>query len=73
MSTLRHIDYFFLGILNPTIPEKFDLTISLMISASIQAVLTQQNNDQQNRIIPLDMSYSNFICNWFDKKSDTLY
>ncbi|UJR17174.1 hypothetical protein I4U23_004070 [Adineta vaga] len=56
----------FLGLLNPTIPEKFDLTISLMVSASIQATLMKTKNDQENRIIPLDMNFSNLICNWFE-------
>ncbi|CAF2515191.1 unnamed protein product [Rotaria sp. Silwood2] len=56
----------FLGFLNPTIPEKFDLTVSCMIAASIQAVYTNQVTNDQNRIIPLDSTYSKLICNWFD-------
>ncbi|CAF4311751.1 unnamed protein product, partial [Adineta steineri] len=56
----------FLGILNPAIPEKFDITISFMIAASIQATFTKQGNNQQNRIIPLDSNYSEFIFNWFN-------
>ncbi|CAF4085434.1 unnamed protein product [Adineta steineri] len=55
----------FLGVLNPAIPEKFDITISLMIAASIQATFTKQENNQQNRIIPLDSNYSKFIFDWF--------
>ncbi|CAF0804403.1 unnamed protein product [Rotaria sordida] len=56
----------FLGFLNPTIPEKFDLTVSCMIAASIQAVHTKKRTNDQNRIIPLDSTYSKLICNWFD-------
>ncbi|CAF1246693.1 unnamed protein product [Rotaria sp. Silwood1] len=56
----------FLGLLNPTIPEKFDLTVSCMIAASIQAVKTNKETVDQNRIKPLDSTYSKLICNWFD-------
>jgi hypothetical protein len=56
----------FVGILNPAIPEKFDLTVSCMIAASIQAVSTKQQTNDGKRIIPLDSEYSKVICNWFD-------
>ncbi|CAF1131619.1 unnamed protein product [Didymodactylos carnosus] len=56
----------FLGILNPAIPEKFDLTVSCMIAASIQAVGTKQQLNDKQQIIPLDSKYSKFICDWFD-------
>lgn len=55
----------FVGILNPTLPEKFDVTLSCMIAASVQAVRTDQQIDQQHRIIPLDSAYSTLICDWF--------
>ncbi|CAF1084472.1 unnamed protein product [Adineta ricciae] len=63
----------FLGILNPTVPEKFDLTISLMVAASIQATLMKLANDQENRIIPLNTNFSNFICNWFETRKSVEY
>jgi hypothetical protein len=47
----------FLGILNPTNPERFDLTISFMVAASVQAAL--------------NMHYSSLILNWFEKQSST--
>ncbi|CAF1602680.1 unnamed protein product [Didymodactylos carnosus] len=53
----------FLGILNPVIPEKFDLTVSCMIAVSIQAVSTEQQINDKQQIIPLDSKYSKFICN----------
>lgn len=55
----------FVGILNPTLPEKFDVTLSCMIAASIQAVCGNQPVNHQNRIIPLDPTYSTLICDWF--------
>ena len=35
----------FLGILNPILPEKFDVTLSCMIAASIQAVRVKTANE----------------------------
>ena len=55
----------FVGILNPTLPEKFDVTLSCMIAASIQAVCIHQPVNDQNRIVPLDSTYSTLICDWF--------
>ncbi|CAF1503278.1 unnamed protein product [Rotaria sp. Silwood1] len=65
----------FVGILNPILPEKFDVTLSCMIAASVQAVRASQQMNNQNRIIPLDSTYSALICDWFkpkvEKHSDT--
>ncbi|CAF3791259.1 unnamed protein product [Rotaria sordida] len=55
----------FVGILNAALPEKFDVTVSCMIAASIQAVHTNQQTSDQNRIIPLDSTYSALICDWY--------
>jgi len=55
----------FVGILNPALPEKFDVTLSCMIAASIQAVHHNQQINQQYRIIPLDSTYSTLILDWF--------
>ena len=57
----------FLGILNPTIPEKFDLTVSCMVAASIQAVYTKHQTNDEQTIIPLHSEYSKIICEWFDQ------
>ncbi|CAF3809871.1 unnamed protein product [Rotaria socialis] len=55
----------FLGLLNPTLPEKFDITVSCVIAASIQAVRLHPQTNEGNRIIPLDATYSTLICDWF--------
>lgn len=60
----------FLGLLNPILPEKFDVTISCMIAASIQAVKGNLKINDQKRIIPLDPTYSSLICDWFKPKTE---
>ena len=49
----------FLGLLNPTYPEKFDLTVSCMVTASIQATRThrQFEFEEENRVHPLDVQF----------------
>ncbi|CAF3217072.1 unnamed protein product [Rotaria sp. Silwood2] len=60
----------FVGILNPILPEKFDVTLSCMIAASIQAVRANQQTNDPNRIIPLDSTYSTLICDWFKPETE---
>jgi hypothetical protein len=60
----------FIGILNPILPEKFDVTLSCMIAASLQAVRANQQRNDRNRIIPLDSTYSALICDWFKHRSE---
>lgn len=57
----------FIGILNPALPEKFDLTVACMISAAIQAVGERRISDENDRILPLDSNFSERICRWFDQ------
>ena len=57
----------FIGLLNPTYPEKFDLTVGCMIAASIQATQHPHQLDDSNRIRPLDSKFSERICRWFDR------
>lgn len=65
----------FVGVLNPTLPEKFDITLSCIVAASIQAIRANQQTNDSNRIIPLDPTYLALICDWFklkiEKDSDT--
>ena len=56
----------FLGLLNPTHPERFDLTVSCMVAASIQAARTHRQFEAENRVHPLDAQFSQLICQWFD-------
>ncbi len=55
----------FVAILNPILSEKFDVTLSCMITANSQAMRANHQVNGQNRIIPLDSTYSTLICDWF--------
>jgi hypothetical protein len=60
----------FLGILNPILPEKFDVTLSCMIATSIQAVRANQQTNDHNPIMLLDSTYSALISDWFKSRTE---
>ena len=60
----------FIGLLNPAKPEKFDLTLSCMVAASIQAVQDQDQAIGKNRLIPLKSEYVKMICQFFDQQEN---
>lgn len=57
----------FLGLLNPIVPEKFDVTVSSMIAGSIQSVSLERQFTSEDRIVSLNSDFSERICRHFDQ------